>query len=168
MAWLKESFPSASRVAEALAPGGPAGLEIVRLPEREFAVFFAETFFTVGFFIELPVDSRASIVGATATVKIVNHSVQPWCGLSCYARVAQATELHRRNSVTTRSFSRTVTQNDRLHRASLLFVAQLKDQLQRKLDFPVGSRRRIKRARAANRRTVLIEERAVGQRGVKV
>src|ERR1700694_650804 len=43
-----------------------------------------------------------------------------------------------------------------------------KDQFQRELDFPVGGRRRIKRARATNRRSVLIEERTVGEGRVKV
>src|SRR6202035_1585954 len=49
-----------------------------------------------------------------------------------------------------------------------MLVAHLEDQFQRELDFPVGSRRRIKSPCAANRRTVLIEKRVVGQRGVKV
>jgi hypothetical protein len=72
MAWLKVSFPTLSKVAEALVPVGLACLAGSGFAERGSPVFFAEAFLAFGFFIESSVDiarpNGASIAGGTTTV----------------------------------------------------------------------------------------------------
>jgi|SRR5580704_13560356 hypothetical protein len=51
MAWLKVSFPSASRVAEAFFCCDPVYLELVCFAGREGGVLFAKVFFRIVFFI---------------------------------------------------------------------------------------------------------------------